>query len=126
VKHDVGQRAAAEQAAIQQQVDEHASADDGDLCSHCEAVCCRLTVVLMPDDRVPRWFVAEDEHGPDTMAKAADGWCVALDRDSMRCTIYERRPQICRSFSMGGAYCRDERSQWAQEHTRDGIPFVWR
>jgi Fe-S-cluster containining protein len=37
---------------------------------------------------------------------------VALDWHSMRCTIYERRPQICAEFAMGGTYCRDERDAW--------------
>lgn len=97
------------------------------LCSHCEAVCCRLTVVLMPEDDVPHWLVAEDEHGPDTMAKGEDGWCVALDRDTMQCSIYEHRPQICRKFKMGGPYCRDERDEYAASLTRTtGIPFVWK
>lgn len=100
--------------------------NDPELCSHCEAVCCRLTVVLMPEDRVPMWYVAEDEFGPDTMAKGDDGWCVALDRDSMRCSIYEQRPQICRKFAMGGSYCRSERSEWVASHGKREIPFVWR
>jgi uncharacterized protein len=96
------------------------------LCSNCEAVCCRLTVVLMPEDKVPLWLVAEDDLGPDTMAKAADGWCVALDRDTMRCSIYEQRPQICRKFSMGGPYCRDERDEYAAMRSRElGVPFIW-
>jgi uncharacterized protein len=96
------------------------------LCSDCDAVCCRLTVVLMPEDRIPAWLVAEDDHGPDTMKKGHDGWCVALDRESRRCTIYADRPQICRKFSMGGEYCRDERDSWIAAHTRPGIPFHWR
>jgi len=37
----------------------------------------------------------------------------ALDRDSMRCTIYEVRPLICREFEMGSAECRDERQGMA-------------
>ena len=83
-------------------------------CSNCEAVCCRLTVVLMPHDDVPHWLVQEDPRGPDTMAKGDDGWCIALDRDRMCCSIYSQRPQVCRDFSMGGAYCRSERADWAR------------
>lgn len=90
-------------------------------CSNCEAVCCRLTVVLMPDDDVPAWLVQEDAHGPDTMARLDDGWCAALDRGTLQCTIYDRRPQVCRSFRMGGAYCRDERRAWS-EGRRRGAP----
>ena len=84
------------------------------LCSRCTAVCCRLTVVLMPQDRVPDEFVRHDPKGPDTMAHGDDGWCVAMDRDSYRCGIYEQRPQVCRDFVMGGPYCRSERANWAR------------
>ena len=87
-------------------------ADPSVRCSACDAVCCRLTVVLLPGDSVPTWFSSRDEHGLECMAKSDDGWCAALDRDSMRCSIYERRPTICRSFLMGGGYCVDERKSW--------------
>lgn len=81
-------------------------------CTDCDAVCCRLTVVLLPGDSVPAWLTDRDEHGLEIMAKGNDGWCVALDWHSMRCTIYERRPQICAEFAMAGTYCRDERDAW--------------
>jgi uncharacterized protein len=96
------------------------------LCSNCEAVCCRLTVVLMPEDKVPAWLVTEDDFGPDTMTKAEDGWCVALDRDTMRCSIYDQRPTICAKFAMAGPYCSDERDEYAAKRSKDGIPFTWR
>ena len=81
-------------------------------CSDCAAVCCRLDVLLLPGDSVPAWLTDRDEHGMELMAKADDGWCVALDRTSMRCTIYARRPFICGDFAMGGASCSDERRDW--------------
>ena len=40
-----------------------------------------------------------------------DGWCVALDRKTMLCTIYERRPTICRDFQEGDYDCLEERKQ---------------
>ena len=98
----------------------HAAIPEGDAegidprihCSSCAAVCCRLTVVLMPDDHVPERLIAYDAHGLRTMAKAEDGWCVALDRDTNRCSIYATRPEICRKYAMGGPSCRDEREKW--------------
>ena len=84
-------------------------------CDHCDAVCCRLTVVLMPDDAVPPELIEIREDGMRLMARAADGWCAALDRRHMRCGIYEQRPGICRKFAMGGAYCRDERERYRLE-----------
>ena len=43
------------------------------------------------------------------MLRLDDGWCAALDRDTMMCTIYERRPLICREFEMGAPECLEER-----------------
>ena len=65
-------------------------------CNDCEAVCCRLTVLLMPDDHVPEWLIDRDAHGMETLAKGEDGWCAAVDPNTSRCTIYEQRPAICR------------------------------
>ncbi len=88
------------------------SVDPSVHCNTCEAVCCRLTVYLMPGDSVPAWLSGHDDHGMEQMAKGEDGWCVALDRNSMLCSIYEQRPGVCRKFAMGGPYCRDERDTW--------------
>jgi Fe-S-cluster containining protein len=43
------------------------------------------------------------------MARLDDGWCAALDRDTMLCRIYERRPGVCRDYEMGGGDCLIER-----------------
>jgi uncharacterized protein len=44
------------------------------------------------------------------MARLADGWCAALDRDTLLCRIYERRPAICRDYELGGNDCLSERA----------------
>jgi uncharacterized protein len=92
-------------------------------CSACEAVCCRLTVVLMPDDHVPEWLVHRDEHGLETLAKGEDGWCAAIDEKRMCCSIYEDRPAICRKYAMGSPSCRDERKKWYGQAVP--TPLVW-
>jgi len=88
------------------------SVDPSVQCSDCEAVCCQLTVVLMPEDRVPEWLVHRDSKGLETLAKGSDGWCAAVDPNTSRCTIYDQRPEICRKFAMGSPGCRDERERW--------------
>lgn len=88
------------------------SIDPSVRCSSCDAVCCRLTVVLMPEDHVPDWLVAHDDHGLAMLAKGEDGWCAAVDPNTSRCTIYEDRPAICRKYAMGSPGCRDERRKW--------------
>ena len=87
-------------------------ADDAS-CSNCEACCCQLEVMLITETGVPQRFITTDAWGGEVMHRLDDGWCAALDRDSMRCTIYEVRPLICREFEMGSAECRDERQGMA-------------
>ena len=79
-------------------------------CESCKACCCRLEVMLITDTGVPDRFVAIDKWGGMVMARLDDGWCAALDRQSMMCTIYEQRPLICREFEMGEYECIAERA----------------
>ncbi|MFC5592777.1 YkgJ family cysteine cluster protein [Lysobacter niastensis] len=88
-------------------------------CDRCDAVCCRLTVVLMPGDNVPRHLVDRLPDGPEVMRKDEDGWCAAVDHSKMNCSIYEQRPSVCRKFSMGSAYCRSERERYRDRHLID-------
>lgn len=92
-------------------------------CSRCDAVCCRLTVVVMPEDEVPRHLVERSERGLEVMARGEDGWCIALDHQRMCCSIYEQRPAICRKFAMGSAYCRAEREAYRHRYDQE-IPLT--
>ena len=78
-------------------------------CASCAACCCQLEVMLMGADDIPRRFTGEDAWGGSVMRRLDDGWCAALDRDTMLCTIYERRPGVCRDFTMGASECLVER-----------------
>ena len=92
----------------------HGIVDTEVSCTTCDAVCCRLTVVVMPEDDVPRHLVDRNPKGLETMARGEDGWCIAVDHTRMCCSIYDQRPGICRKFAMGSAYCRDERENYRQ------------
>ncbi len=81
-------------------------------CARCQACCCQLPVLLLPGDDPPEHFIDIDAHGSTIMGKDDDGWCAALDRDTLRCTIYARRPWVCRAFAMGGDDCREVRADW--------------
>ena len=83
-------------------------------CSACPAICCQLKVLLIAGDNPPQHFIDLDEDGLEIMGKADDGWCAALDRATMCCSIYEQRPFVCREFAMGGDDCIDERAAWRQ------------
>ena len=100
----------------------HAAPDDHIDCMRCDAVCCRLTVVLQPGDRVPPRFTDETAEGLQVMARDEEGWCVAVDAARMQCSIYENRPQVCRRFVMAGPNCREVRADYSDRNAR-GIPL---
>ena len=79
-------------------------------CTSCQACCCRLEVMLMGDDQPPEHLTEEDEWGGWVMRRLGDGWCAALDRRTLRCTIYARRPAICRDYLLGDADCLEQRA----------------
>lgn len=78
-------------------------------CANCQACCCRLEVMIITDTGVPEGHIAYDEWGGETMKRLDDGWCSAVDRETLMCTIYENRPWICREFEMGSFECVDQR-----------------
>ena len=69
--------------------------------------------MLMGEDDIPVQLTETDAWGGTVMARLEDGWCAALDRKTMLCSIYERRPAICRDFELGGHDCLTERSKVA-------------
>ncbi|MCI0915580.1 YkgJ family cysteine cluster protein [Stutzerimonas stutzeri] len=93
--------------------------DDSVSCSTCAACCCRLEVLLLTDTGVPERFIDEDAWGGQVMRRLDDGWCAALDRDSMRCSIYARRPLICREFELGSEDCLEERKGSASAYLEE-------
>jgi Fe-S-cluster containining protein len=91
------------------------------LCDSCMASCCTMPVevrvpdlvrlgVLDPFDaegglkpwlkRLQKAGIVE-RHSPATglftLARQSGGECVFLDRETRRCTVYERRPDTCRN-----------------------------
>lgn len=85
-------------------------------CTRCDAVCCRLTVVVQPEDGIAEHLTTTGERGLRVMARDAEGWCVAIDAARMCCSIYDARPAVCRRFRMDGPYCRAVR----EDYVRDG------
>jgi uncharacterized protein len=88
------------------------SADDPDgrvSCATCAAACCRLEVWCLTDTGVPRHLTRIDPSGGTLMDCLDDGWCAALDRDTLLCRIYERRPLVCRELEVGSPECLAER-----------------
>ncbi len=65
----------------------------------------------MGDDDIPLELTERDQWDGWVMARLDDGWCSALDRKTLLCTIYERRPMICRDYQVGDFDCIQERLQ---------------
>lgn len=63
---------------------------------HCSTFCCRLIVRLGPGEVDPEQPENKAKHCIDKNPE--DGICVYLDRDSMRCRIWEKRPAVCRAY----------------------------
>ena len=78
-------------------------------CASCKASCCRLEVMILGEDDVPPELTEVDRWGGLVMARSGDGWCAGLDRHTMLCGIYERRPTVCRDYQVGGSDCIAER-----------------
>jgi uncharacterized protein len=92
-------------------------------CNDCEAVCCRMQVIIEPKDKVPQGMSGPNADGLKIMMQGGDGWCIALDRKTKRCGIYELRPDSCRRFTMGAGYCRSVREKY-YKHTARIIPHL--
>ena len=86
-------------------------------CSTCKALCCRLEVRLIDDsdDQVPVEFTTLVENFYTAMKQGEDGWCQALDRKTMLCTIYEKRPFLCREYQEGDFDFLEERKKLENE-----------
>jgi len=85
------------------------SANEPVTCSNCQACCCKLEVQILTDTGVPFHYIDYDKWGSEVMKRADDGWCQALDRNTLMCSIYENRPLICREFEMASDECITER-----------------
>ena len=79
-------------------------------CSRAFAVW-HITLKSSRDKLAPtgKTYVTAADRGGEVMLRLDDGWCAALDRNTMMCTIYEKRPLICREFEMGDVECLNER-----------------
>ena len=66
--------------------------------------------MLITETGVPDVHISRDKWGAETMLRLEDGWCSALDRQTHKCSIYEKRPLICREFEMGSDECTNERA----------------
>ena len=72
----------------------------------CRAACCRLPLALSRED-VGEGVVRWDPGQPYILARDEDGYCVHLERETWRCTVYAQRPIPCRGYD-----CREDQRVW--------------
>lgn len=65
----------------------------------------------MGEDGIPMRLAVQDKWGGWVMHRLEDGWCAALDRNTLLCTIYARRPAVCREYQVGDYECIGERAR---------------
>lgn len=61
----------------------------------CDTFCCRLIVRLQKGERDPLQIHNEKKHCVD---KDPDGLCTYLDRETNGCSVWDKRPSICRIY----------------------------
>ncbi|MFC1892706.1 YkgJ family cysteine cluster protein [Chloroflexota bacterium] len=71
----------------------------------CRSACCRLAYPLSVQDinEGVRWSLGK----PFMNARGPDGYCMHLQRDTLKCSIYEHRPSVCRQYD-----CHNDRRVW--------------
>jgi Fe-S-cluster containining protein len=91
-------------------------------CKGCAACCYNLMVALEPDHRVPDPdLIEKGKSGGWEMKQRKDGSCLALNRDTLLCTIYEHRPECCRMFNPEGNELCLERVYARQKTVMDDV-----
>jgi len=106
---------------LRQLVDKYQIPDAGIDCEArlplCHGRCCAFTFELTTQDLDEggiRWELDE----PYVIRHEADNYCTHLDRPSLGCTIYEKRPATCRSFD-----CRGDARVWLDFEARIPAPM---
>ncbi len=73
-------------------------------CLRCGAGCCRgLSIEVCGNDDVPLDFLVVRNRAFYMRKRGDHVTCIALVDD--KCSIYDRRPQVCRDFSLDNPRC---------------------
>ena len=82
----------------------------------CQGRCCTLSVDLAREDLADgvKWEIDE----PYKLLHDADAWCHYIDRATGGCTIYDKRPAICREYD-----CREDPRVWVDFAGRVAAPL---
>ena len=81
----------------------------------CRGACCILYNVYLTADEVTNGNYRWDLSHPYRLKREPSGHCTYLDRSSLKCTIWDRRPSVCRQYS-----CQGDERVWVDFERRVG------
>lgn len=89
-------------------------------CQECRGKCCMGTIDVYSSDEIFYddtlvWESHDPDDKYDRIMQIVDGHCIAL-KDG-KCSIYEKRPAVCRAFQVGCSCCENIRLGYLNAHT---------
>ena len=95
----------------------------GSLCQRCDGQCCRVgfVVQVFPGEKLygDGRYVHKSIQAPSgkpfhNMKSNGDGYtCIALDENG-KCTVWDKRPQMCRDFEVDSERCKAIRKEYGR------------
>jgi Fe-S-cluster containining protein len=85
---------------------------------YCQAVCCRLSFSLT-EEEIRGGQIQWSLEQPFVRLASPDGYCIHLDRETYKCSIYEKRPVVCRRY-----VCMRDRRVWEDFETKKISPSL--
>jgi len=81
----------------------------------CRAGCCILYNVYLTADEVRSGKYRWDLEHPYRLERTPEGHCTYLDRATLKCSIWQDRPTVCRGYS-----CHSDKNIWVDFDKRIG------
>jgi hypothetical protein len=80
--------------------------DEKECLDRCKAVCCSFTFALTKEE-VTKGLIKWNKKKPYFIARDEDGYCPHLNRETLKCEIWNERPIRCRIYD-----CRNDKNVW--------------
>jgi hypothetical protein len=81
----------------------------------CRSGCCILYNVFLTADEVRSGKYRWDLEHPYRLERTAEGHCTYLDRETLKCSIWNDRPMVCRGYT-----CNSDKNIWVDFDKRIG------
>jgi Fe-S-cluster containining protein len=78
----------------------------------CRGICCSFIFALTKEE-ANKETIKWNPKRPFFIARDEDGYCPHLDRESLNCKIWGKRPERCRKYD-----CRKDKNVWADQEKK--------